>query len=302
MTTSAALATLAPTPPSWVHTLLGATPGLSRFRTDGFCAEVRTGDHFTHVIVTVPAADTLPPEVLQDRVRDAYLAVAGTLNDQQRHPLRFWNFVPRIHTPAGPGVDRYMVFNAGRFAACEHWHGSARDFDHTLAAASGVGVPGETLTVHCLAADVAGEPVENPRQVPAYRYSHRYGPRPPCFARATRLLSPLHGAWWLLVAGTASICGEQTVHGGDIEAQAVETFANLDALLAAAEARRDTSGTADVHPTFASLRVYIVHPDHLPMVRDLVQARYGDVPQIEYAQAELCRTDLLVEIEGVAEL
>ncbi|MBA2353843.1 MAG: hypothetical protein H0V80_04140 [Acidobacteria bacterium] len=302
VTTSAVLATLAPTPPAWVDTLVGAAPQLDRIVTDGLSVEVRTGAHFTHLAVHVPDADALAPEALHARVRDAYLAVAGTLNQQQRHPLRFWNFVPRIHTPAGPGVDRYMVFNGGRFAACEHWHGSPNDFDHTLASASGVGILGSSLAVHCLAADVAGEPVENPRQVPAYRYSQRYGPRPPCFARATRLLSPVDGAWWLLVAGTASICGEETMHAGDIEAQTIETFANLDALLSTAHSRRTGGLVGVAAPRFTSVRVYIVRPDHLAVVRDLVQGRYGEVPEIEYAQAELCRTDLLVEIEGVAEL
>ena len=33
-------------------------------------------------------------------------------------------------------------------------------------------------------------PVENPRQIPAFRYSKRYGPIPPCFARATRIKTP----------------------------------------------------------------------------------------------------------------
>ena len=33
--------------------------------------------------------------------------------------------------------------------------------------------------------------MENPRQTPSYRYSERYGPSPPCFARATlAALSP----------------------------------------------------------------------------------------------------------------
>lgn len=296
---SATLPPLAPLPPAWVDTLLGATPVVTHAGTPDLPVEVRTGDHFTHVAITLTEADGLPPAVLHDRVRDAYLAVAATLNAQQRHPVRFWNFVPRIHTPSGEGLDRYMVFNGGRFAACEHWHGSPNAFDHTLASASGVGVLGTALALHCLAADFAGEPVENPRQVPAYKYSRRYGPRPPCFARATRLLMPVHEAWWLLVAGTASIRGEETMHVGDIDRQTVETLDNLDALLAAAEARR---GTDTARPRFTSLRVYLVRPDDLAIVRQRIEERYGHITDVEYAQAELCRSDLLVEIEGVAEL
>ncbi len=298
-TTPADLCPLSIATPPWVDDLIGSSPDRSATRAPEMTTEVRTGAHFTHVAVTIPRADTLPPATLQDLVRDAYLSVAATLNAQQRHPVRFWNFVPRIHTPSGDGLDRYMVFNGGRFAACEHWHGSPNAFDHTLAAASGVGVLGEALAIHCLAADVAGEPVENPRQVPAYRYSRRYGPRPPCFARATRLRVPVQGAWWLLVAGTASIRGEETMHVGDIDAQTLETLDNLDALLDAAEAQR---GSEAPRPRFTSLRVYLVRPDDLARVRDHIARRYGVIADIEFAQAELCRTDLLVEIEGIAEL
>lgn len=304
---TAALVPLAPLPPDWLAELLGPVTTSSAgdagphagASLEGMDVVVKTGQFYTHVAVTIPGADTLSPEVLHERVRDGYLAVASALNAQQRHPLRFWNFVPHIHAPSGDGLDRYMVFNGGRFAACEYWLGSPNDFDHTLAAASGVGVAGPDLAIHCLAADVAGEPVENPRQIPAYRYSRRYGPRPPCFARATRVQEPVNGAWWLLVAGTASIRGEDTMHIGDVAAQTAETLDNLDALLAAAE---EAHGTSEARARFRNLRVYLVRPDDLTIVRDAVEARYGTGVDVEFAQAELCRTDLLVEIEGVAEL
>ncbi len=300
----ASLPVLTSHPPSWLGALVGPSR-TATLRLEGMAAVVHTGEHFTHVQVDVAGADVMTPGALFDRVRHAYLLVAETLNEQRRHPVRFWNFVPNIHTPGGDGTDRYMVFNAGRFAACEHWHGSSNAFDHTLAAASGVGILGSTLAIHCVAADTPGRPVENPRQVPAYRYSQRYGPRPPCFARATRVTRPIDAAWWLFVAGTASIRGEDTAFVGDVVAQTSETFDNLDALLEASEAAHatDRPGRQDGQPAhFTSLRVYVVHPSDAPTVQALVEARYPDVLDIEYAQAELCRTDLLVEVEGVAEL
>ena len=71
-------------------------------------------------------------------------------------------------------------------------------------------------------------PLENPRQVPAYRYSRRYGLRPPCFARATKFESTL------FIGGTASIIGEDSRHAAAIVAQTEETLSNLRALIAAA--------------------------------------------------------------------
>ena len=89
------------------------------------------------------------------------------------------------------------------------------------------------------------------------------------------------------------------MHVGDVDAQTVETLDNLDALLAAAEIRR---GAGQAGARFTSLRVYIVRPADLAVVRDRIEQRYGVLHDVEYAQAELCRADLLVEIEGVAEL
>ena len=301
---AAALPVLAPHPPAWLGTLVGRSR-TETLETGGLAVVVHTGEHFTHVHVEVAQADAMAPDVLADSVRRAYLLVADTLNQQRRHPVRFWNFVPNIHAPSGDGTDRYMVFNAGRFAACEHWHGSPNAFDHTLAAASGVGILGSTLAIHGVAADSPGCPVENPRQVPAYRYSERYGPRPPCFARATRVTRPIDANSWLFVAGTASIRGEDTAFVGDVVAQTTETFNNMDALLAASEEAHvtDRPGHHDGRPAhFASLRVYVVDPSDALTVQALVAARYPDVRDVEYAQAELCRADLLVEVEGVAEL
>ena len=44
-----------------------------------------------------------------------------------------------------PGLDRYMVFNAGRYDAYARWYGTPRAFSHALATASAVGVQGADL-------------------------------------------------------------------------------------------------------------------------------------------------------------
>ena len=89
------------------------------------------------------------------------------------------------------------------------------------------------------------------------------------------------------------------MHVGYVDRQTIETLDNLDALVAAAEAKHPP---ALAQPRLKSLRVYIVRPDDLHVVRDRIEQRYGEIPSIQFAQAELCRTDLLVEIEGIVEL
>ncbi|MFP5287027.1 MAG: pteridine-dependent deoxygenase like protein, partial [Thermoanaerobaculia bacterium] len=148
-----------------------------------------------------------------------------------------------------------------------------------------------------LAADRPGRAVDNPRQIAPYRYSRRYGPLPPCFARAT-VIHPPHGAPLALVGGTASIVGEQSVHPGDLERQTDETLTNLAALLRAAGMPEHSSALA----AFRDVRVYFPDPRRVDELRVLLKNAFPGAESIEWVRADICRAELLVEIEGVAEL
>ena len=144
------------------------------------------------------------------------------------------------------GLDRYMVFNAGRHDA---YRRSAR---RACGTASAVGIKGSDLSIHCLALEEPGTPVENPRQTPAWQYSARYGPLPPCFSRAT--IVDLAGRRTLLIGGTASVVGEDSRHAGQFDAQLEETLLNLEALIRSGDGIAD--GGAALH-RLVDLRVYV---------------------------------------------
>ncbi len=295
-----ALAALAPEPPAWA---VEHVSGALRTRVDLYGWRL--------VGTEIADCAALDAGALERAVVEAYRVLAETLRASGHHPVRFWNFIPGIHADMGGGRDRYMVFNAGRYAAFEEWFGQAALFTRTVPTASAVGIGAGGLAMYALGGRDAGQPVENPRQVPAYRYSARYGPRPPCFARGTivrGLLADAAGtdAPVLLAGGTASIVGEDSLHDRDARQQALETFENLAELVAAA---RRQLGEPDGLPAdapraafdpFTELRVYIVHDRDAPLLRQMVAERFGRTARIEFAQADLCRRELLVEIEGVA--
>lgn len=234
-----------------------------------------------------------------------------------RHPIRLWNFIPQILSPLGEMEHRYMVFNAGRFDALSSWLGGERGLDRSVATASGVGHVGRDLQIHCLASEVAGEPVENPRQVSSYRYSDRYGPKPPCFARATRFQPP-ESEPWLLVGGTASVVGEDSQHETSLRQQVRETLLNLAAVVHAGGAPAgdpDLSGDDLVRgmmQRYRHLRVYYVREEDRKLLARELGRRLGHGAgqngnghgsiELEWVRADLCRPELLVEIEGVADL
>src|SRR5262249_5033403 len=238
----------------------------------------------------------------------AYVAVGCALTALDRVPIRFWNFVPRPGDPMGGGLDRYMVFNGGRFEGYAQWlcasdrsgrsamSAKTDGFGRLLPTASAVGVISDDLVIYCLASDTHGTPVENPRQKPAYTYSQRYGPMPPCFSRAT--IADLNGRRRLLVGGTASIVGEDSAHQDDVGAQLEETLRNLEALIDAA-----TGETPSGHALarLLDLRVYCARAEDAATIHNVLTMRCLRAERIEVAIARVCRPERLGEIEGVGE-
>lgn len=208
------------------------------------------------------------------------------------HLLRVWNFVPRIHD-RGEGLERYMLFCKGRAEAFASHLGDG--FISRLPAASAVGTEGCALVVHLLASRDPVRHVENPRQVSAYRYPERYGPASPSFARATKAAGAAGGV--LFVSGTASVVGHESMHAGDPFRQTAEALTNIGAVLDAAKVP-GTGGPLGAR--LAALRVYLRRPDDAGPIRAAIaEAGAGDVPAA-WVRADLCREELLVEIEGVA--
>jgi enamine deaminase RidA (YjgF/YER057c/UK114 family) len=284
----------APAPPSWVWDCLGADPARDWHESDGLRVSVVRGDQATLVTVLSPDARVQDEIAFHRCTLDAYHHVHAATIADGRHVVRMWNHVPRIHDPTDGGRDRYMVFNAARFGAMSHWFGGADRIAACVPAASGVGHRGDALVVHALATIQPGIPVQNPRQVPSHHYSSRYGPLPPCFARATRVDHPRPK---LLISGTAAISGEDSMHDGDLGRQFALVKQNLRALIRGAGV---TSPEAEVLTLIDQLRVYVPRDADRATIEGLTRDAFVGSTDLEFVAADLCRAELLVEIEGVA--
>jgi chorismate lyase/3-hydroxybenzoate synthase len=292
-------------PPQWVQKLFGHSLDISN---DGLVAGTRD---FNLVRATIPNAGEASALELQRLTARAYGMLAAKLDTTgAAHPIRFWNFIPRIHDAVGEGMDRYMAFNAGRFAAFIQWYGAPAAFAGNIAAATAVGHRANDLTIWCLAARERGMGIENPRQRPSYRYSSRYGPFPPIFARATLLprgcFSPIEDV--ALVGGTASVRCERTKHPLQLDAQVRVTLQNLALIVRAAASKvecRDAPMNGDWQRwlgRYRELRVHYVRDRDREPLQAIIEPRFPGVHAIEWVRASLCRRDLLVEIEGLASL
>jgi len=272
----------------------------------GAVVRVREDAEFTLLRATVPGAKGLPDAEFRVCVERTYLLLRELLGERDRKPLRFWNYVPGITARAADGLSRYELFNLGRYLAYTRWYETVR-FGECLAAASAVDHRGEDLVVHVLAGSHPGSVLENPRQTPAWRYSRRYGPLPPCFSRATvlRHASAKRGEW-AIVAGTGSIVGEDARHAGNCDAQLEETLLNLAYLAAALDggplpsARSfDSDRRAHALARYRCLRAYVVREADAGRVVAGLRRAFPGIDEVEVCGADLCRPELLVEVEGI---
>lgn len=217
---------------------------------------------------------------LIDRLRDSDFG----------YPLRLWNYFPGINRGEGDR-ERYRRFCIGRGLALT----AAGLDDAQMCAATAIGSDRPAMQLVALCARAPGLSIENPRQVSAWNYPRRYGPRQPAFARATaiRLAGERTG---LLISGTASVVGHATAHPHDALAQTDEAGRNIDALLAhAAGATGD--GALATFGRRSLARVYVRDPDDWPAVRERLRRRWPEL-RLCGLRGDICRGDLMVEIEA----
>ncbi|WP_295582712.1 hypothetical protein [uncultured Lamprocystis sp.] len=227
---------------------------------------------------------------LQAATQAAYEAVFELLESRGfKAVLRFWNYFPGVNR-VSHNLERYHQFNIGRQNAFLS-HG--RSVIDNVPAACALGSTDGGLQVAFLAARAEPVGIENPRQISAYHYPDQYGPRSPTFSRAS--LVNLGGRDLLFISGTASIVGHQTLHAGDVRAQTRECLHNIAAVVA--EANRRTPGAGFQLGNLA-YKVYIRYREDVVSVRQELIQFIGAPVSAVFLRADVCRADLLVEIEA----
>lgn len=271
--------------PRWVEGHLGPVRRVSDL------VSLRCGEVFTLASAEYPRAGGLSDVETRAGARELFESLFAAISS--RHAVRIWSFIPGINDRFGDSHDRYMAFNAGRHDAMVAHFGSGGALAARVPAATGVGHIGDGLSVHMLACAMPGTHIESPLQRPAYQYSARYGPLPPCFARATRIALPER---LLLVSGTAAIRGEDTQHVHSAGDQLRLTLENLSALL---NADVPVRAGERILERFQNIRAYVPKPGSFRDLQDTLAEAFP-VADIEIVTTELCRPELAIEIEGAA--
>lgn len=220
--------------------------------------------------------------------------------------IRQWNYIEKITQCETDGHQHYQDFNDARSLFYENV-----EWKTGYPAATGIGTRwgGVMIDMDVLLCEdetvlVAG--VDNPLQVAAHAYSQQVllgettlqKKTTPKFERAKAIWKEDHG--FIYISGTAAIRGEHSLEGVDIEEQTLATLENIEYLVSAGNLKRaGVPVTGDAR--LINFRVYVKHWEDLEKARKVVEKRYPDLPAI-YTLTDVCRTELLIEIEGMGML
>ena len=204
-------------------------------------------------------------------------------------PLRIWHYLPKLHSPNEP--TPYQAF-------CRARANVIGAVTSAMCAATVIGSGTGMGMLYFLAASRPGLVIDNPRQTSPRNYPPHYANPPPLFARAT--LHRLGDAVRLYISGTASIVGHQSRHPDHVLAQLGEMADNLESLIAAA---------ADEEPALADTtikdlrhaRLYLKYKTDYDNVMPALRVRFGRLPDLKTFHGEICRPELLIEMEGMIE-
>jgi len=225
--------------------------------------------------------------------------------------VRQWNFIEDIlrlrPTPSGCRQN-YQEFNDVR----QRFYRES-SFPAGFPAATGIGMSHGGVVLEFLAVSPSDGrrqvPLSNPLQKDAHRYSQevlvgepdQLG-RPmasPLFERAKFLA--LDGSGVILISGTAAVRQEATAPAKDVETQTRITIENIMRLISKENLMNHGIDMRRELRPLSYLRAYVKRRRDLPAVKRICRRSFGPVPA-QYVAADICRDDLLVELEGVVSL
>jgi enamine deaminase RidA (YjgF/YER057c/UK114 family) len=275
---------------------------------------VVNGPDFKEVYASGLTAEEPPGNILE-RSKTAFEQMKNILENENMnfsHVVRQWNYIENItgaaHLENGL-KQNYQVFNDVRGLYYD-----TSEFIHGYPAATGIGMNYGGVVLEFIAAESTGAitvmPIQNSFQVDAHQYSDSVlvgeaikditRKSPPKFERAKLLSKKESNTYFIYISGTAAIRGEKTVGENDVEMQTKVTIENISNLVSPGNLERHGARVcSEAHPP-SYFRVYVKKEADLPKVKKICTPFFKEAPG-EYLISDICRDDLLVEIEAVVE-
>jgi hypothetical protein len=259
------------------------------------------------IIISLTTPKEIQTNSLKEKSEEIFYKLESIINLEDfkiSDIVRQWNFIGKItdfeisdseNIEDYKRFQNYQIFNNERaiFYSKNQWQNG-------YPAATGIGLDLDLLIIELiLIKPIEGLQIiklDNPNQIPAHNYSEEVlkgdvinkieKKSCPKFERGKLLR--LKNQHEIYISGTASIIGEKSFFENDIVNQTKLSIANINNVLNQPEIKKENK--------FQNIRVYIKDISEYPTISEICNYQYKNL-NIIYLKADICRTELLVEIE-----
>jgi enamine deaminase RidA (YjgF/YER057c/UK114 family) len=219
--------------------------------------------------------------------------------------IRQWNYIEKI-TELNGNNQHYQIFNDVRTAFYNN-----SQFIHGYPAATGIGMETGGIIIDFIAIkenmNMTILPVKSPVQSDAHQYTKKVlahneikagitAETTPKFERAKAIVSG--NSCLIHVSGTSAIKGQFSLEANDASTQTNFTLESIYQLVTNENLQKQGINCIHSKANPCYFRVYVKNASDYLKVRDACEKYFKDVHAI-YLKADICRPELLVEVEGV---
>ena len=224
-------------------------------------------------------------EEIKSAISYKYRDFFNIANQYSMNLIKIWHYIPQLLKPYSDNKTNYSLLCEAREIIYKEKYK-----DSSFPAATVIGIGGNKILIYFLAAVCAEyNTVENKRQVSSYDYPQNIFLEKPMFSRAVSFIDIEGAEKKIMISGTASIKGYESMHKMDVLKQLTEALKNYQTFV---NIKGNDSNICRIYLTKSQTKYSV----EIVKILDSI-FEYNNYILLE---GEICRKDLLVEIEGTS--
>lgn len=223
-------------------------------------------------------------EELKLQIQKKYSDFYKISDENNMSIVKIWHYIPQLLKTYNDKKTNYSLLCEAREIVYKNYYK-----DLSYPAATVIGIEGNKILIYFLAAHCENyKVIENIRQVSSYNYPQNIFLEKPMFSRAVSFKTTCDYVEKIIISGTASIRGYESIHAKNLIKQLDESLKNYKTFL---EIENNISNTC---------RVYLskIQKDNYNIIINKLEEIFGSNKYV-LLQGDICRKELLIEIEGI---
>ena len=223
-------------------------------------------------------------EELKLYIKKKYSDFYKISDENKMNIVKIWHYIPQLLKIYNDKKTNYSLLCEAREIAYKNYY---KDFRYP--AATVIGIEGNKILIYFLATRCETyKAIENSRQVSSYNYPQNIFLEKPMFSRAVSFKTACDYVEKIIISGTASIRGYESMHTENLIKQLDESLRNYKTFF---EIENNISNTC---------RVYLskIQKSNYKIIISKLEENFGSDKYV-LLQGDICRKELLIEIEGI---